>query len=111
MLYTICPPMILGDFYRIPEKSPKWWADKMHRACESKNQTLKIIRTLHSPDMQETHRWPFSFGTVLRKRLDHITYQPESLECLGCGVLTGFETGASDHQPVMARFVRSSGKQ
>ena len=29
-----CPPTILGDFYRISEKSPKSSADKMHRACE-----------------------------------------------------------------------------
>lgn len=26
------------------------------------------------------------------------------LECIGCGVLSGYETGASDHQPVLARF-------
>ena len=48
MVCTFCPPTILGDFYRIPEKSPKSSADKMHRACESKDQILKKMRTLHS---------------------------------------------------------------
>ena len=32
-----------GDFYRIPEKSPKSSADKMNRAWESKDQILKKI--------------------------------------------------------------------
>ena len=41
MLCTFCLPTILGDFYRIPEKSPKSLAGKMYRACESKDQTLK----------------------------------------------------------------------
>ena len=34
----------------IPEKSPESSADKMNRACESKDQTLKKIRTLHFPN-------------------------------------------------------------
>ena len=50
MLCTSCPPTILGDVYRIPEKLPKSLADKMYRACETKDQTLKKIRTLHFPD-------------------------------------------------------------
>ena len=50
MLCTFCPLTILGDFYRIPEKSPKPSADKMNRACEQRDQTLKKIRTLHVPD-------------------------------------------------------------
>ena len=33
-IYIYCPLTILGDFYRIPEKSPKTSADKMNRACE-----------------------------------------------------------------------------
>ena len=48
MLCACCPPTILGDFYRIPEKPPKSSADKMQRACESKDQILKKIRTLYS---------------------------------------------------------------
>ena len=50
MLCTFCPPTILGDLYRIPEKSPKSSADKMNRACErnqKKDQTLREIRSLH----------------------------------------------------------------
>ena len=50
MLCTFCPLTILDDFYRIPEKSPKSSADKMYRACESKDETLKKIRTLHFPE-------------------------------------------------------------
>ena len=50
MLCTFCPLTILGVLYRIPEKSPKLSADKMYRACESKDQTCKQIRTLHLPD-------------------------------------------------------------
>ena len=51
MLCTGCPPTILGGLYRIPEKSPKSSTDKMNRACELKDQTLKKIRTLHLPDL------------------------------------------------------------
>jgi endonuclease/exonuclease/phosphatase family metal-dependent hydrolase len=53
---------------------------------------------------KETHRWPFGRYLTMRKRLDHITYGSR-LQCVGCGVLTGYEVGASDHQPVLARFV------
>ena len=51
MLCKFCPLTILGDLYRIPEKSPKSFADKMYRACESKDQTLKKIRSLHFPEI------------------------------------------------------------
>ena len=74
------------------------------------------------PKTKETHTWPFmkNFWT-LRKRLDHILWYdgPISLktdvgrgfecriklQCLGCGVITGYESGASDHQPILSRFV------
>ena len=72
------------------------------------------------PRRKETHTWPFLKNMwTLRKRLDHILWRNESLsvatqcgetktklklKCLGCGVLTGYENGASDHQPVLARF-------
>ena len=72
------------------------------------------------PRYKETHTWPFlrKFW-FLRKRLDHILWQSEpltatssngskighvQLKCLQCGVMTGYEHGASDHQPVLARF-------
>ena len=51
MLCTFCLPTILGGFYRIPEKLPKSTADKMYRACETKDQTLKKTRTLHFQDL------------------------------------------------------------
>ena len=47
MLSTFCPPTILNDHNRNPEKLPKSSADKVDRACEQKDQTLKKIRTLH----------------------------------------------------------------
>ena len=52
MLCTYRPPTILGDFDRIAEKSPKSSGDNLYRACESKDQTLKRIRTLHSPHLR-----------------------------------------------------------
>lgn len=78
------------------------------------------------PQRKETHTWPFirNFWT-LRKRLDHILWHGEStmpvmslkgkkvhqeseftsrLQSLGCGVVSGYETNASDHQPVLALF-------
>ena len=54
MLCASRPPTILGDFYRTPEKSHKSSVDNMCRACGSKDQTLKKIRTLHSPDLCDT---------------------------------------------------------
>ena len=72
------------------------------------------------PRRKETHKWPFLKNMwTLRKRLDHILWRSSllfesnqhgktkltfQLKCLGCGVLTGYENGASDHQPVLARF-------
>jgi len=69
----------------------------------------------HVPRRKETHTWPFGNMLTLRKRLDHILWNTTSpltstikagikLKCLHCGVLTGYEEGASDHQPVLARF-------
>ena len=69
----------------------------------------------HVPRRKETHTWPFGNMLTLRKRLDHILWNTSpltstikdgiKLKCLHCGVLTGYEEGASDHhQPVLARF-------
>jgi exonuclease III len=66
------------------------------------------------PRSKETHRWNY-FGKVwqLRKRLDHILWRSNSLsstrerlilDCVNCGVLSGYENDASDHQPVLSRF-------
>ena len=79
--------------------------------------------TQHVPCSKETHRWNYlgSFWQ-LRKRLDHILWLNKnksssstrqrhdrkegelSLDCINCGVLSGYEYEASDHQPVLARF-------
>ena len=84
--------------------------------------TMGYSDALHEfvPKRKETHTWPFLRNTwTLRKRLDHILWRNEllslttkgdevkqmlRLKCLGCGVLTGYESGASDHQPVLSRF-------
>ena len=76
----------------------------------------------HVPKSKETHTWPFLVDRLLlRKRLDHVLWRAgplppiasdagaaagwgARLRCLGCGVVTGFEDGASDHQPVLSRF-------
>jgi exonuclease III len=80
----------------------------------------------HVPRGKETHTWPFLGNLLLmRKRLDHILWHDGPLEvtsnegerveysvklkCLGCGVVTGFEDGASDHQPVLSRFAIVNG--
>ena len=73
------------------------------------------------PTSKETHTWPFMRNLwTLRKRLDHILWHEGPLatkfkedgelgrsvkiQCLGCGVMTGYEKDASDHQPVLSRF-------
>jgi endonuclease/exonuclease/phosphatase family metal-dependent hydrolase len=90
---------------------------------------------MHVPKRKETHTWPFMIIRnnnwlvfILRKRLDHILWHNRpiltvmsntnvggsdvvmeeysaQLQCIGCGVMTGYEVGASDHQPVLSRFV------
>lgn len=87
--------------------------------------SLGYIDTLqqHVPRHKETHTWPFMRNMcLLRKRLDHILWHNNGpltitfnnnngalgcyveLKCHGCGVVTGYENGASDHQPVISRF-------
>lgn len=86
---------------------------------------LGYIDTLqqHVPRHKETHTWPFMRNMwLLRKRLDHILLHENGpltitfnnnngalgcyveLNCHGCGVMTGYEHSASDHQPVLSRF-------
>lgn len=84
--------------------------------------SLRYVDALQQfvPRRKETHTWPFLRNTwTLKKRLDHILWRNDvlsivskdgttrklfRLKCLGCGVLTGYEAGASDHQPVLSRF-------
>lgn len=89
---------------------------------------LGYINALHHvPKRKETHTWPFMQNwLLLRKRLDHILWHNNPtlavmsnddggssvlleeyrarLQCIGCGVMAGYEDGASDHQPVLSRF-------
>ena len=60
----------MGDFYRVPEKSPKSSADKMDRACERKDQTLKKIRTLHFPEPGLNAEDPKTLGAKLQGALE-----------------------------------------
>ena len=87
--------------------------------------SMGYIDTLqqHVPRHKETHTWPFMRNMwILRKRLDHILWHKNGpltitfnnnkgalgcyveLKCHGCGVMTGYEHGASDHQPVLSQF-------
>ncbi|KAL7431836.1 hypothetical protein ACHAXH_005562 [Discostella pseudostelligera] len=75
------------------------------------------------PRWKETHTWPFMRNwLLLRKRLDHVLWRDGplfgtvtngcgiemecsvKLQCIGCGVVTGYEVDASDHQPILSRF-------
>ena len=81
MLCTFGPPTILNDFYRIPEKSPKLAMDKMDRACEQKDQTLKsgpkgIPKNLSSQHFGEV-RVNFLVW-ILTQTPDFICRRPES---------------------------------
>jgi len=94
--------MIVGDFNEndyccairtictvISENNQQIYEDALHRFV---------------PFYKETHRWPF-YKMTLFKRLDHILYRKGSQWiCDGCGVISGYEELASDHQPVLARF-------
>ena len=80
------------------------------------------LRT-YVPRWKETHTWPFMRNwLLLRKRLDHVLWRDGplfgtvangcgiemecsvKLQCIGCGVVTGYEVDASDHQPILSRF-------
>ena len=47
MLWTFCPPTIWANSLEFSRNRLKLSADKMHRACELKDQTYKKTRTLH----------------------------------------------------------------
>lgn len=68
-------------------------------------ESLGFVDALHEkvPSSIETHRWPLWIFT-LKKRLDHILYSSANFVCLDCKVVKGYEEGASDHQPVVAKF-------
>ncbi len=86
----------------------------MHLISEGYTNSL----SQYVPRRKETHRWNY-FGKVwqLRKRLDHILRHSDvlsstrreedcrlKLDCINCGVLSGYENNASDHQPILSRF-------
>ena len=86
MLCSFCPPPILGDFHRIPEKSPKSPADKMNRACEQKDQTLEKIRTLHSPSWKKV--FPGLLARSVKKKWSKTSPNTDIASFFG-----SFETG------------------
>ena len=50
MLCTFCPPTIWATSLGFCRNRPESSADNVYRACETKDQTLKKIRTSHFPD-------------------------------------------------------------
>lgn len=101
--------IIAGDFNEGDAGGAIWY-------LLTKGYTNALSR--YVPRRKETHRWNY-FGRVwqLRKRLDHILWNSDvlsssrrkddcrlKLECVNCGVLSGYEYDASDHQPVLSRF-------
>lgn len=63
----------------------------------------------HVPPEVETHRWPLVvrpplFNIWMKNRLDHVLYDSCVFTALDCVVMSGYATGASDHQPVLAAF-------
>jgi endonuclease/exonuclease/phosphatase (EEP) superfamily protein YafD len=52
---------------------------------------------------KHTWQWPLLGGWyVMKARYDHLFYSPTSLKCLGAQVI---QEGASDHFPVVGRFI------
>lgn len=96
MLHCVAPDLVAGDFNE---------QDGGHALAYLKTRGLSDALAEHVPRHKETHNWPHGKFT-LKKRLDHILYSAREWVCVGCGVVTGFETNASDHQPVLARFRR-----
>lgn len=96
----LSPLVVAGDF------NEQDWGEALDWLAQERG--MRDALQEHVSRWKETHRWPFGPGTMLKKRLDHVVYDPGQLRCLGCGVITGYEDGASDHQPVLARFVRDA---
>ncbi|KAL6080028.1 Endo/exonuclease/phosphatase domain-containing protein [Balamuthia mandrillaris] len=93
------PVIVVGDFNE-HDSAP---------GIQSIQQRLHLRDALNEfvPPNRETHRWPFLKGLYIsKKRLDHVLYSSakEVLTCQACRVVDGYEEGASDHQPVVARF-------
>ena len=97
------PNVLAGDFN---ENNQGYALEQLRTPTQMKDALEEFV-----PKEVETHRCPLARGRVmLRKRLDQVTYLPSQVQCLGCGVLAGFQTGASDYQPVLARFVKDQTK-
>lgn len=95
---ALSPPVVIaGDF------NEQDWGEALVWLTEERGMRNALYE--HVPRWKETHMWPFGRFMTLKKRLDHVVYDPDRLRSLGCGVLTGYEAGASDHQPVLARLV------
>ena len=94
--------IVAGDF------NEQDGADALRLLCTDKGSDNIMVDALqeHVPTNKETHRWPFGRFLTMHKRLDHICYRQSTLKCIGCGVLSGYESGASDHQPVLAKFAK-----
>ena len=84
------PTVFLGDFNEARGGGLSVLKHKGHRDV------------LSNPSTSSTPTWRWKVGPfTLRSQLDHIVYDPRTLECLDARVL---KLGRSDHLPVVARF-------
>ena len=77
----------------------------LNQMIMTNNYSWRNALTEFVPKTKETHIWPFAYHIfALKKRLDHLFYNTQTLTCHSCTVIPGYEYGASDHQPVLAQF-------
>jgi endonuclease/exonuclease/phosphatase family metal-dependent hydrolase len=121
--------IIAGDFNEGDDATALTYLTKTlgyNNALQTHVPTRKETHTWPFICIHNNNNW----YVVLRKRLDHILWHNRPiltvmsnnnnnvigsdvvmeeysarLQCIGCGVMTGYEDGASDHQPVLSRFV------
>ena len=93
-----CLDLLVGDFNEQDTYLNQMMIMKPNN-CIWRNAVTEFI-----PTNKETHIWPFGYILSLKKRLDHIFYNTQTLVCNSCGVISGYEYGASDHQPIIGHF-------
>ena len=95
--YGSCLDLLVGDF-----NEQDTYLNQMITIM--KPNSWRNALTEFVPKKKETHIWPFAYLFSLKKRLDHIFYNTQTLVCHSCTVIPGYEYGASDHQPVLGQF-------
>ena len=96
MLCSFCPPTIWATSLGFCRNRPESSADKMYRACEKKDQTLKRIRTLHFPEWCEPLPGSFVCVAVFDCRgLRPVVWNPPAT----------FQVEVDEEEPLLAQFV------